>query len=85
MSVGFRPPEPPHQPRLEHVRELWRLHRPQKPERILTAGIFQTETGLELRIGFDETNLIHSELSRKGDAPLLARANDLHQVLLEQG
>ena len=52
------------------------MHRPQKPQAILTAANFQTDTGLELRVGFSETNLIHSELSRKGDAPLLARAED---------
>ena len=51
----------------------------------MTAAIFQTDTGLELRIGFSLTNLIHSELSRKGDASLLARAADLRQVLIEQG
>jgi hypothetical protein len=43
------------------------------------------DTGFELRIGFSETNLIHSELSRSGHAPLLIRADDLRQVLLEQG
>ena len=41
--------------------------------------------GYELRIGFNDTNLIHSELSRSGHAPLLLRADDLRQVLLEQG
>ena len=61
------------------------MHRPQKPQAILTAAIFQTDTGLELRVGFSLTNLIHSELSRKGDAPLLARAEDLRISLLESG
>ena len=60
------------------------MHRLQKPEAILTAAICQTDTGCELRIGFSLTNLVHSELSRTGDAPLLARAADLRQVLLEQ-
>jgi arginine/lysine/ornithine decarboxylase len=67
MSVGFKPPPPERQPRLEHVRDLWQMHRLQKPQAILTAAIFQTDTGLELRIGFSLTNLIHSELSRTGD------------------
>ena len=61
------------------------MHRLQRPEAILTAAIYETDIGMELRIGFSLTNLIHSELSRKGDAPLLARAADLHQVLIEQG
>ena len=56
------------------------MHRLQKPEAVLTAAIYQTDTGRELRIGFSLTNLIHSELSRTGDAPLLARAADLRQV-----
>ena len=85
MSVGFKPAEPPPPPRLEHVRDLWQMHRPQKPQAILTAAIFQTDVGRELRVGFSETNLIHSELSRTGDAPLLTRAADLRQVLIEQG
>ena len=59
------------------------MHRPHKPQAVLTAAISETDTGLELRIGFSETNLIHSELSRKGDAPLLARAADLRVSLLE--
>jgi len=61
------------------------MHRLQKPEAVLTAAIYQTDTGRELRIGFSLTNLIHSELSRTGDAPLLARAADLRQVFIEQG
>lgn len=85
MSVGFRPPEPPRLPHLLEVRQLWQMHRPQRPQAILTAAIFQTATGLELRLGFSESQLIHSELSRTGDAPLLARADDLRQVLKDQG
>ena len=64
------------------------MHRPQRPRAILTdltAAIFQTDTGLELRVGFSESNLIHSKLSRTVDARLFARAGDLRQVLLEQG
>ena len=34
---------------------------------------------------FSETNLIHSQLSRTGDDPLLERAEDLRLVLLGQG
>jgi hypothetical protein len=28
VSVGFKPAEPPPPPRLEHVRDLWQMHRP---------------------------------------------------------
>jgi hypothetical protein len=52
------------------------MHRPQRPQAILTAALFRTDTGYELRIGFNDTNLIHSELSRSGHAPLLLRADD---------
>jgi hypothetical protein len=85
VTVRFRPPQSPRQPRLEHVRDLWQMHRPHRPQHVLTPAIFRTDTGYELRIGFSETNLIHSELSRNGHAPLLIRADDLRQVLLEQG
>jgi hypothetical protein len=48
VTVRFTPPTPPRQPRLDHVGDLWQLHRPQKPQAILTAAIFRTETGYEL-------------------------------------
>jgi hypothetical protein len=85
VSVGSRPSASPPPPRLAHVRDLWLMHRPRKPDYLLIAAIFQSDTGRELHVGFTETNLIHSELSRTGDAPLLARAAALHQVLIEQG
>jgi hypothetical protein len=84
LMIRFTPPTP-RPPRLEHVRDLWQMHRPHRPQAILTAAIFQTDTGLELRIGFSLTNLIHSQLSRTGDDALLERAEDLRQVLIEQG
>jgi hypothetical protein len=52
---------------------------------MLTAAISETDTGRELRVGFTINNLIHSELSRKGDEPLEARAEDLRISLLESG
>jgi hypothetical protein len=67
VSVDFKPLAPGPQPRLEHVRDLWQMNRPHRPQHVLTASIFETDTGRELRIGFNETNLIHSELSRKGE------------------
>lgn len=79
------PTPPPRPPRLEHVRDLWRAHRPQQPAKMLTAALYDTDTGRELRVGFSAENLIHSELSRTGDDLLIARSNDLRAVLLEQG
>lgn len=61
------------------------MHRPRNPRAVLTAAIYETDTGRELRVGFSLTNLIHSELSRKGDGPLEARAEDLRVSLLESG
>src|SRR5688572_13401668 len=31
VSVDFKPPARERQPRLEHVRDLWQMHRPQRP------------------------------------------------------
>jgi hypothetical protein len=59
------------------------MHRAQKQQAILTAAIHETDAGRELRLGFSLTNLIHSELSRKGDRPPEARAEDLRVSLLE--
>ena len=61
------------------------MHRPHRTQAILTAAIYETDTALELRIGFSLTNLIHSQLSRTGDDPLLERAEDLRLVLLGKG
>jgi hypothetical protein len=80
VTVRFTPLTPPRHPRLKHVRDLWQMHRPQKPQAILTAAIFQTDTGRELRVGFSLTNLIHSALSRKVGGPLEARAEAAYLV-----
>jgi hypothetical protein len=82
VSVRFTPPTPPRQPRLEHVRGLWQMHRPQRSQAILTAALYQTDTGRELCVAFTIDNLIHSELSRKRDEPVEARAEDLRLILL---
>ena len=85
VSVGFRK-DARQPPRLEHIRDLWQVHRPQhKPERVLAAAIYRTEAGLELRLAFSPTDLVHSELSRTGDGPLLTKARELRAILLEQG
>lgn len=42
--------------------------------RYLAAAIYQTDAGRELRVGFSETDLVHRELSRDADGPLLTRA-----------
>ena len=33
VTVRFKPAEPPRPPRLEHVRDLWQLHRPRARRR----------------------------------------------------
>ena len=76
MTVRLTPPTL-RQPRLEHVRDLWQMHRPRNPKAVLIAAIYETDTGRELRVGFSLTNLIHSELSRTDEDALLARAEIL--------
>lgn len=58
VTVRFTPPEPPRPPRLEHIRDLWQMHRLHRPQASLTAAIYETDAGRELRVGFNETNLI---------------------------
>lgn len=48
---------------------MWQMHRPHRPQWVLTAAIVETETGLE----------------RDGDGPLLVRAEDLRLVLMGAG
>jgi hypothetical protein len=69
----------------EHVRDLWQMHRPHRPQAILTARFFRPTPAASCASGFSLTNLIHSELSRTGDGPLETRAEDLRISLLESG
>ena len=57
------------------------------PDRTITAGIYRTDAGLELRVvnGDNPNDLYDSLLSRDGDAPLEFRADELKAVLTEQG
>ena len=61
------------------------MHRPQRPQSVLTAAIFETETGLELRVDVGGDIVIHAKLSRDSDGPLLIRAKDVRQVLIGKG
>lgn len=61
------------------------MHRPQRRQAVLTAAIYKTDTGFELRVGFSLDNLIHSELSRTDEEPLLARAEDVRLGLMNVG
>jgi hypothetical protein len=38
VSVAFKPAVPERQPRLEHVRYLWQMHRPQRPQADIDGG-----------------------------------------------
>jgi hypothetical protein len=57
-------------PKMELARTLWTMTR--LPNRSVTATIYETETGRELRVyyGADANNLLDSLLSRSGDDPL---------------
>ena len=71
--------------RLELVRTLWTMTKPEKKP--ITAAIYQTEIGLELRIhrGADADDLIDSLQSRQGELPLTFRADERMSALLEHG
>lgn len=70
------PPDP-----LEHVRDLWTLHGIQST---VTASIYRNVFGLELRIDL-AGELMHSQLSRHGEQPLILRADRVKAELIEQG
>jgi hypothetical protein len=75
-------PDPP-APTL--IRTVWVMTRP--PNKRVTAGIYQTRFGHELRVsvGRDQDNVIDSLLSRTDDAPLESRAVELGLVLEQTG
>lgn len=50
------------------------MHRPQQRHVILTAAIVETDRGSELRIGFTDRHLTHTQCSAIDDYPLLERA-----------
>jgi hypothetical protein len=56
----------------------------QAAARIDCCDISDRRRARELRVGFSLANLIQSELSRKGDGPVEARAEDLRVTALEQ-
>jgi len=53
-------------------------------EAVLTAAIYQADTGRELRIGFTLTNLIHSELSRTTARTRRRLAPGVHRARLDR-
>lgn len=73
------PPVPP------LLRTLWVMTRP--PNRSVTAGIYETTFGRELRVycAQQEDNLLDSLLSRTDDIPLERRAGEIRSVLEQQG
>jgi len=78
--------QPAREPKLKLLRTLWTMHRA-RPQSTVTAAIWQTETGHELRVIYndDPDNMLDTVLSRTGDAPLEQRATDLRGVLASQG
>jgi hypothetical protein len=57
------------------------------PNKTVTAGIYENVYGHELRVyyGSNENNIVMTELSRTGDAPLESRASELRITLEEVG
>lgn len=55
--MGPRPPDP--EPRLELVRLFWRALGPSN--RPLECALYRTDAGLEVRAGYGELDLVHSQ------------------------
>lgn len=71
--------------KMDRIRTIWTMVRhPNKP---LTAAIYDTTYGRELRVvvGDDVANTIDTLLSRTDDAPLDRRAAVIREVLETQG
>jgi hypothetical protein len=84
-KVHDAPGRRPDPPAPTVVRELWTLHKP--PNRTMTATICVTAAGRELRIfhGASSDNLWRSLLSRTGDGPLEAHAEEARTALIAVG
>jgi hypothetical protein len=67
------------------VRRLWVMTL--SPNTSVIAGIYGNPYGWELRVSYgeNESHVIMTEVSREGDAPLEARANELRLVLRSMG
>lgn len=77
-------PRPKVEPPIVHLRTLWAMTR--EPNKAITAAIFKTTYGHELRVTYgSDDNLLDSLLSRTDDAPLEQRAAELRAVLEEKG
>ena len=82
VSDTWPPPGPRKRPpTLEHVRDLWTLHGIQSS---VTAAIWRNDFGLELRVDLGG-ELMHTQLSRHGEQPLILRAERVKADLIEQG
>jgi hypothetical protein len=53
-------PAPPQEPKLELIETCWRLRAPSR--RILECAIYRTQTGPEVRAGYEPDDLLHSKL-----------------------
>ena len=80
MAVRLVPRVPQPDPQLEPLREVWRLR---GKSRIVTATIYRTDVGLELRVERDG-ELFASELERR-DVDLDAVAERMRLDLLAKG
>jgi hypothetical protein len=57
----------PPEPQLGFIEEAWRLRSFQDPSRVLTCGIYQTLTGVEVRVGYSKDDLVRSQLTSSLD------------------
>ena len=73
---------PPAEPRLELLETCWRFVGPSG--RLLTCGIYRTDAGVEVRVGYGEEELVYSRLAIEiGTAR--ETAAELRQAVIAKG
>ena len=48
-------------PRLERIEVSWRMRSLQKATHILECGVYRTDTGLEVRVGYGPEDILHTQ------------------------
>lgn len=75
-----RRPDP--EPRLELLETLWQFVAPSK--RVLACGLYATDVGIEVRVGYSEDDLLYSKRAvDEADAREIATA--LKRAVVEKG
>lgn len=59
MTIRLVPQHPAPPPRLDLLERCWTLHGPSG--RPIVCGLYQTDVGLEVRVGYSDEELVRSE------------------------